>query len=315
MPRKTPSNQKDPPAKPERALLDLLRKIRAKRSHIATYVGRAEPTANRLTTFATICSVIAAGSTTLLTKVLATPGTTSPSWRWLAVGATISSILAGSANQWYRSRDFAARISKAQAADARLEALETLIEVGQVRLKEATDRYQKCVLEVPFVAFPARRGHGWKREVPLELVEGTISLPTSESHVRDQFTCSGSATGLQPDMHLWLAVEIDGRIWPKEAEVKAKEEDGTWTKTIIEEGTNETFAVSLWVANPEGHKYIRTWLTKSDERGTYPELRRMIRLWRVTELRRTLPSTNPLSSPRNTHVEESTSATEAGERL
>ncbi len=205
-------------------------------------------------------------------------------------------MLAGAANQWYRSRDLAHRILKAQAVDAKLETLETLIEVGQVPIKEAISRYEKCVLEVPFAGFPTRRGRRWQSEAPLELMEGQICQPKAGQQVGDSFVCSGTAACLQPDLrsHLWLATEIEGRIWPKETEIVVKE-GGSWTKTIFEEGTNEIFAVSLFAANPEGHRYVQDWLRACDRKGTYPELRRtpgMIRLARVTGLRRTLPTTS-----------------------
>ncbi|HXO28387.1 MAG TPA: hypothetical protein VOA80_13650 [Thermoanaerobaculia bacterium] len=268
---------------------NLMRRIRAKRSQIATYLNRVEPTANRLTTFATICSAIAGTSTAVLTIALST----TPSIRlwWLSAGATASSALAGSANHWYKSRDLAARILKAQATDAKLEALETLIEIGQIPLKDAAARYERCVLEVPFVTWKAELA--WKRAVPLELVEGEITQPVSGQHVGDPFICSGSATVPLPDVHFWLALEIEDRIWPKETEVTVKE-DGSWSKTVFEEGTSETFAISLFAANPQGHRYIQTWLRSCDKQGTYPELRRtpgMIRLSRVTALTRTLPPT------------------------
>jgi hypothetical protein len=286
---------------------NLLRKIRAKRSHISTYLSRVEPTANRLTTFITICSAIAAASTAVLTIALSTAP--SIKLRWLSAGATASSALAVSANQWYKSRDLTTRILKAQAADAKLEALEALIEVGQITLKEAAARYAKCVLEVHFVTLPARRDGGWKREVPLELVEGEITQPTSGKYVGDSFICSGSATGLRPDIHLWLVAEIEGRIWPKETEVTVKEGTDLWTKTIFEEGSNETFAVSLFAANPVGHRYIQAWLKSCDKKGTYPELRRtpgMIRLSRVSALRRTLPTTTSApDASRDDHIQES----------
>jgi hypothetical protein len=297
--------------RPDNTLHDdsLLKKIRAKRSHIATYLGRVEPTANRLTTFTTICSAIAAASTAVLTIALS--ATPSIKLRWLSAGATACSALAVSANQWYRSRDLATRILKAQAADAKLEAVETLIEVGQMPLKEAATRYEKCVLDVPFVTSSTRRVGGWKREVPLELVEGEITQPTPGQHVGDTFICSGSTSVPKlPDVYLWLAVEIEGRIWPKETEVKVKD-DGSWTRTVFEEGTNETFALSLFAANPGGHRYLKTWLTACDKQGKYPELRRtagMIRLSRVTALTRTLqPTTSVPDSSRDNRIQESKS--------
>jgi hypothetical protein len=145
--------------------------------------------------------------------------------------------------------------------------------------------------------------------VPLELVEGEITQPTPGQDVGDTFPCSGSASVPQPDVHLWLAVEIEGRIWPKERELTVTDE--SWTRTVFEEGTNETFALSLFAANPEAHRYLKTWLASCDKQGKYPELRRtagMIRLSRVTALTRTLqPTTSVPDSSRDTRIQESKS--------
>ncbi len=272
---------------------DLLKRIHTKRSHIATYLSTVEPTANRITTLTTFCSAVAALLTGSLTKALGITGPSSPSWQWIAASATGFSIVAGSANQWYKSRDFATRVSTAQATDAKLEALETLLEVGQISPKDAMTRYERYLLEIDFIKTPTKTKSWWRRRVALEEVEGILTQPISGQIVGDDgFVCSGftKPVPLPKGVHLWLAVEIDGRIWPKESELSVKE-DGSWAKTIFEEGMTTKFAVSLFAADPFGHKHIRKWLRSSEKAGKYPELYRMpgmIRLKRVTGLRRDL---------------------------
>jgi hypothetical protein len=128
-------------------------------------------------------------------------------------------------------------------------------------------------------------------------VRGEIKQPTVDQEVGDTFVASGSAKGVQQGLHLWLAIEINGRIWPNEGELLL-EDDGSWKTTVFEEGTAARFSLSLFAANEEGHDYIRSWLRSSVQTGSYPELRRTIgmrRLARVTGLRRQKqPTTAPM---------------------
>jgi hypothetical protein len=98
-------------------------------------------------------------------------------------------------------------------------------------------------------------------------------------------------SSLQEGAHLWLAVEIDGRIWPKESEVHI-EEDGSWSKTVFEEEAAGKFSLLLYAANAEGNDYIRAWLRSCDQTGSYPELLGapgLTYLARIDGLRRDLP--------------------------
>jgi hypothetical protein len=143
-------------------------------------------------------------------------------------------------------------------------------------------------------------------------VRGDIKRPVPNEEIGDTFVASGSAKGLQQGLHLWLAIEIEGRIWPKEGVLQV-EDDGSWTATVFEEGTAEYVSLSLFAANDDGHEYLRSWLRSSDQTGDYTELRRtpgMRRLWRVDGLRRrlrtsshsigALASTTANQSPGNT---------------
>jgi hypothetical protein len=54
-------------------------------------------------------------------------------------------------------------------------------------------------------------------------------------------------------MHLWLAVEANGFLWPKEGEVFVDKED-RWSATIFEDGAAKEFSVTLLIANSEANK-------------------------------------------------------------
>jgi hypothetical protein len=287
---------------PETDANSLLERVRAKRLHIISYVNRVEPSEpreNRLSSLGIVCSALATLLTAgpaiggeSFTKALGAAGPNSPSWRILCGGAMMFSLAAAVASKLYKSHDIAARLSKAQACDAKLGAIETLLEVGRLSLKDAATRYEKCILEVPFIALTEKQQRRrLQQELALKLIKGKIRLPISEQAVGGRFLCSGSASGLQEGAHLWLAVEIDGRIWPKESEVHV-EEDGSWSKTVFEQGTAGKFSLSLLAANAEGNEYIRAWLRLCDQTGSYPELRapELIPLARINGLCRDLPS-------------------------
>ncbi len=102
----------------------------------------------------------------------------------------------------------------------------------------------------------------------------TIDAPSPNKIVLRTIPCNGSATGIQPDMHLWLAVEANGFIWPKEGEVYVDKED-RWSATIFEDGAAKEFSVALLIANSEANKVIRAWLEKGRRNGEYAIMKRI----------------------------------------
>ena len=101
----------------------------------------------------------------------------------------------------------------------------------------------------------------------------TIDHPIANESVDRTIFCTGIATGIQKNMHLWLAVETYNkkvRIWPK-AEVLLDELDH-WNKTIFEDGATQQFSISLWIADPVGDKIIRDWLAAGRLKGEYTNL-------------------------------------------
>ncbi|NRR30933.1 hypothetical protein HSX11_12160 [Oxalobacteraceae bacterium] len=275
----------------------LLNRVREKRRRIAAFNDKFGPRGALLTNVSIVSSAIATLLTAgpaiggfRLTQALGQVSDNSPSWRVLCAGAALCSLIATIATNLFRTHDIASRLARAQACDAKLEALEIMVELKQLTLKEATSRFEKYIPDVSFIPSGLAQLGRFTRARPLDGVEAMIHAPHRNDHVDTTFVCSGCATGLQPGLHLWLAVEVEGRLWPKESEVSVKE-DGSWSKTIFEEGQAGEFSLSLWATNGSGDRYIRNWLEQSDRSGNYHELRRtqgMRRLARVNGLHREL---------------------------
>jgi hypothetical protein len=116
---------------------------------------------------------------------------------------------------------------------------------------------------------------------------GTIFEPRPNQTVRRTIKCSGSATGIRPDMHLWLAIESNGFMWPKETRLQV-DKDNQWQTTLFEDGASKRFSVALLVANPEGDMAILKWLEDGKKNnGEYTEMKAFsgtIRIARVDGL-------------------------------
>jgi hypothetical protein len=100
----------------------------------------------------------------------------------------------------------------------------------------------------------------------------TIEEPYPKQTVGRTIRCSGSATGIQPTMHLWLAIEANHFIWPKEVEVRVDREN-RWKAIIFEDGAIKRFSVALLVTGPEGDKVIQDWLEDGRRKGEYAEMK------------------------------------------
>src|SRR5262245_54273185 len=53
----------------------------------------------------------------------------------------------------------------------------------------------------------------------LTKVNGKITAPTPGSPVGTTFDCAGTVSNLEAGVHIWLAVEVKGSLWPKEADL------------------------------------------------------------------------------------------------
>ena len=282
----------------------LLKRIKDRRRSIRSFVKNLEPKGILLTNVNIICSAIA----TLLTAAPAIGGKTlmdavgasspdSISWRILFALAALLSLVSAIAANLYKSHDMASNLNKARACDAKLEGLETLLELNKITLDDAATQYTQFLPDISFISDSSMM---LSDHSVLDWVKGEISQPHSSQVVHDVIKCSGWVEGAGSNLHLWLAVEIKGCIWPKEGEIFV-DDDGSWSKTIHEEGATDSFSLSLFVANKKANKRIRAWLDKCDETGNYSELRRLPGLRRVARVddlhRKQASANNALDQP------------------
>ena len=122
---------------------DLLKRIKIKRRSIQSFVNNLKPKGTRLTNFNIICGAIA----TVLTAAPAIGGRTviealgssdpdAPAWRIPFALAALFSLLSTIAANLYKSQDIASRLGKAEACDAKLEGLETFLQLNQITVKD-----------------------------------------------------------------------------------------------------------------------------------------------------------------------------------
>jgi hypothetical protein len=257
----------------------LLKTIRDKRRRLAIYLQEIEPLGSRLTNR----SIIFGGLATLLTAAQLPFGRGSVSvlesvfpvsgisvWQLLAVAATICSAIAAIAGAIYKQQEIASRLAKAQSCTVKLEGLETSLDLDLMNIKEANTRYTQHIAEIPFVpAEGIRTRIGGKYSV--DSVNGEITSPVTSQSVPRAFRAAGSASDVGSNVHLWLAVEANGLIWPKEGQI-IPDDSGSWTATIFEDGATDLFSLSLLAADRRANKNIEAWLDSGKRSGTYSEL-------------------------------------------
>jgi hypothetical protein len=140
---------------------ELLELIRARRASIERFVRDLEPRGNRLMTISIVSSAIVSALTagpalggtkfTETAAAMAHTGDDAIIWRALCFGAMALSILAAISTNMLKSTEAATRLAKAEACNAALEGLETLVHFGQIPLDEAVTQYQQHVAEIPFI--------------------------------------------------------------------------------------------------------------------------------------------------------------------
>ena len=284
------SNTED---KDSEAHAKLLKAIREKRSRIAAYLQEIEPRGSRLTNR----SIIFGGIATLLTAAQLAFGEGSANflktiypaggvsvWQLLAVGATICSAIAAISGAIYKQQEIASRLAKAQSCAAKLEGLETSLDLNLVSLADANTRYTQYIGEIPFVASPRVGVHG---TYSVDSVKGEITSPKPFTSVPRAFQAAGWAHDVGPNVHLWLAVEVNGLYWPKEGQI-LPDELGAWMAPVFEDGATQLFRLSFLAADHRANKKINAWLDSGKRSGRYTELTSIPgtrRVWAVDGLR------------------------------
>lgn len=140
---------------------ELIRRIEARRSSINAFLQRVRPRSNRLANISIISSAAAAVFTAgpalgglsfaeAVQRGLSLPES-SVVWRVLCLVAMLVSLVAAISVNLNKSQDVAAQLSAAEACDAELEGLQTLIEFAQLPVHDAAELYQKYITKIPFV--------------------------------------------------------------------------------------------------------------------------------------------------------------------
>lgn len=111
-----------------------------------------------------------------------------------------------------------------------------------------------------------------ERNEAYDNVAGSVDEPRPNEIVGRTIRCSGTVTGLQPGLSLWLAVEAAGLVWPKENRV-LPDKAGRWSVLVFEDGASAEFAVSLYLTDPRTDRRITRWLEAGTRTGKYSEWR------------------------------------------
>lgn len=137
----------------------LLTKIRAKRKELSAYLSQMEPRNSRLINYSIIAGALAAGLTAGpgfggdgfigTAKGLISFGI--PVWQVLCLVATILSMVVVISNGMLKSHDLTTKVGQARMCDAKLEGLETMLELEQVDVKQAAQRYSQYLTEIPHI--------------------------------------------------------------------------------------------------------------------------------------------------------------------
>lgn len=98
-----------------------------------------------------------------------------------------------------------------------------------------------------------------------------IDEPKKGEIIPRTFTCKGRASGVGRDTHLWLAVEVNNRVWPRDGEVHVRA-DESWENTVFEDGATDKFSLAVYTANAAGSKFVSDWLEAGKRTGEYKEL-------------------------------------------
>lgn len=137
----------------------LLAKIRTKRQELANYLAKSEPRHLRLINYSIVSGALAAALTAgpgiggegFINSVQGIVSFGIPIWQVLCLIATILSVAAVVINGMLKSHDLTSKITSARSCDAKLEGLETMLELAQVNVEQATPLYTQYLTEISHV--------------------------------------------------------------------------------------------------------------------------------------------------------------------
>ncbi len=137
----------------------LLKKIKAKRQDVADYLDKNEPKQSRLMKTSIVSAALAAALTAgpgiggggFINALKGVVSFGIPIWQVLCLVATLLSVAAVVANGILKSYNLTSKIAKVRSCDAKLEGLETMLELKQIDVEQATSRYTQYLTEIPQV--------------------------------------------------------------------------------------------------------------------------------------------------------------------
>lgn len=140
---------------------ELLARITARRESINAFVRTVRSRTGRLANLSVISSAVAAALTAgpaLGGQSFVNSAQTglaleksSTVWQVLCVGALVVSLVAVISTTMYKSQDFTARLSAAEACNVELDGLQIIVELGDLPVPDAIKLYQQYIAKIPFV--------------------------------------------------------------------------------------------------------------------------------------------------------------------
>jgi hypothetical protein len=104
--------------------------------------------------------------------------------------------------------------------------------------------------------------------------EGRIAAPLTGDRLGRAFTAEGTLAAIPPDRHVWLAVQVDNLLFPKEPEIPRQ--DRRWSVQVVEGGdAAQGFSLALLMVDADGQREIDRWLRRGRRRGDYQGLERV----------------------------------------
>jgi hypothetical protein len=151
---------------------DLLWRIEARRGSVQAFLRANRPRLRRRTNLAIVLSALAAvftagpafGGETFASSVQNTFGLASDSyvWRTLCLLALIVSVGSAIMTNLTKATDDTGRLTAAEAANAELEGLTSLVQFGQLGVPDAVKLYQQYSVKIPFIdELPGAVGAGY----------------------------------------------------------------------------------------------------------------------------------------------------------
>lgn len=138
---------------------ELLDRIRAKRAEIERYLGQVSRRRRRLVNLVVTGSALAAvftappavGGKSVTNWLQGVFGSSSPSWQFLCIFATLGSAATLIATQLQKSNNYDENIARARVLRSTLEALDVSVASGGMTVRDGTSEFLKCLENCSFI--------------------------------------------------------------------------------------------------------------------------------------------------------------------